>query len=228
MTAPDQDFKWLATMDSEAIISTMAQLKPREADKNLPAALTTKKRTPRKRTKSVKAAEAEEAAGMLEADNAPPAKKACAEASPAVLAPPQSSVPSNAASAVLEHSQAAGTVPLFKPVSDQPTSSTAEPSIAVSHATAIEDTSAPVPTEEVPTATAEAFRAPDPVGPAVPTWTGHHVAPVEQMREEGTVLLPPEPVQPMDHDGVHHEVSVVPADAPSVRFLMFERMLPAA
>ena len=215
MAAPEQDFKWLATMDSEAIISTMAQLKPREGDKTVPVAVTTKKRTSRKRTKSVKAAEAEEAAAMLDADGAPPAKKACAEAMPAALPPPQPAMPASAPPAVLEHSAAAGTVPLFKPVSDQPTSSPAEPIIAVSHAPAVEEASAPVPTEEAPTV--EAIRAPDPVGPVVPTWTAQHVVPVEQMRDEGAVFVPPEPVQSMEHDGVHHEVSALPTIMPWVR-----------
>lgn len=209
---PEQDFKWLAQMDSEAIISTMAQMDGRRAaDKNVPVALTTKKRTPRKRNKSVKAAEADEAAEMLDADSPPP-KKPCAETVPSALAPP---LPGNASCGVLEHSQAAGTVPLFKPVPDQPTGATLEQNTDISHAPAVEDASAPMPIEEVPVV--EAIRAPDPTGPAVPTWTAQHVAPVEQMTEEGAIAAaPPEPVHPLEHDDVHHEVGFLAIAVPSV------------
>jgi hypothetical protein len=174
----------------------MAQLKQsRDADKNVPVALTTKKRTPRKRTKSVKAAEAEEVAELLDADSPPPAKKACAEAIAAPLA-----LPAPTSCGVLDHTQAAGTVPLFKPVSEHTNGATVDQN--TSHVPAVVETGAPIQTEEVPTVD---DGGPEPAGSAVPTWIAQHVAPVEQVTEEGAVVVPPEPVQTLEN-AVHHEV----------------------
>lgn len=207
----EQDFKWLATMDSEAIISTMAQLKaPRDADKNVPVALTTKKRTPRKRTKSVKAAEAEEMEELLDVDSPPPAKKACGEGLATTAALSQPALP-NAACGVLEHSPAAGPVPLFKPVSDQPAGATVEQHTDISHVPAADDAMATAMPIEDPPPAVDAIRAPDPVGPSVPTWTAQHVAPVEQLTDEGAVIAPPEAVQVMEHDVQHPEVRFLAA-----------------
>lgn len=203
----EQDFKWLKSMDSEAIISTVASLKGTREEKSLPVALTTKKRTPRKRTKSVKAAEAEEVADLLDADSAPPAKKPCAEVVPATPAPPQP-LPAAPPSAVLDHSQAAGAVPLFKPVSDQPAAPAVERSNAPSQIPAAEDAGGQL-TEEVPPAVNAVQAplqppAPEPPGPAVPTWPAQHIAPVEQVTDEG--VAEPEPVQTLEHDPVKYEV----------------------
>jgi hypothetical protein len=196
----EQDLKWLATMDSEAIISSMSQLKqPREADKSVPVALTTKKRTPRKRTKSVKAAEAEEAAELLDADSSPPAKKPCAEATAVPLA-----LPAPTTCAPMDHTQAVGTVPLFKPVSEHPAGATVDQNTDhnTSNVPAAEDTGSPMPTEEIQAVDA---RAPEPVGSAVPTWIAQHIAPVEQISQDGAVVAPPEPAQTLEHS-VHHGV----------------------
>jgi hypothetical protein len=62
------EFKWLASMDSESVIRTMKQLDGRRA------AGTTTKRTPRKRTKTAKAAEMLEA--LAEEPEARPSKRA--------------------------------------------------------------------------------------------------------------------------------------------------------